>query len=153
VVLEAAVGVAARAGQGFVAFPRGLNTAEQMAERADVPAATLFRLLDDEDQRATVITRFLGRAEFAAAQEGAVIVAGRTRPDTVTALFSWALRRPQRGRGDRPGFGGAAAAGGRRLRASAVFRHRERRGRWGPTRPPKADLPEKQAENDIGSHP
>jgi polysaccharide deacetylase 2 family uncharacterized protein YibQ len=38
-----------------------------------------------------VITRFLGRAEFAAAQEGAVIVAGRTRPDTVTALFSWAL--------------------------------------------------------------
>jgi polysaccharide deacetylase 2 family uncharacterized protein YibQ len=32
-----------------------------------------------------------GRAEFAAAQEGAVIVAGRTRPDTVTALFSWAL--------------------------------------------------------------
>jgi hypothetical protein len=78
-------------GQGFVAFPRGLNTAEQMAERADVPATTLFRLLDDEDQRATVITRFLGRAEFAAAQEGAVIVAGRTRPDTVTALFSWAL--------------------------------------------------------------
>jgi polysaccharide deacetylase 2 family uncharacterized protein YibQ len=62
-----------------------------MAERADVPATTLFRLLDDEDQRATVITRFLGRAEFAAAQEGAVIVAGRTRPDTVTALFSWAL--------------------------------------------------------------
>jgi polysaccharide deacetylase 2 family uncharacterized protein YibQ len=61
-----------------------------MAERAEVPAATLFRLLDDEDQRATVITRFLGRAEFAAAQEGAVIVAGRTRPDTVTALFSWA---------------------------------------------------------------
>jgi polysaccharide deacetylase 2 family uncharacterized protein YibQ len=91
VVLEAAVGVAARTGQGFVAFPRGLNTAEQMAERADVPATTLFRLLDDEDQRATVITRFLGRAEFAAAQEGAVIVAGRTRPDTVTALFSWAL--------------------------------------------------------------
>jgi polysaccharide deacetylase 2 family uncharacterized protein YibQ len=90
-VLEATVGVAARAGQGFVAFPRGLNTAEQMAERAEVPAATLFRLLDDEDQRATVITRYLGRAEFAAAQEGAVVVAGRTRPDTVTALFSWAL--------------------------------------------------------------
>jgi polysaccharide deacetylase 2 family uncharacterized protein YibQ len=90
-VLEAAVGAAAGEGQGFVAFPRGLNTAEQTAERAGVPAATLFRLLDDEDQRATVITRFLGRAEFAAQQEGAVIVAGRTRPDTVTALFSWAL--------------------------------------------------------------
>jgi polysaccharide deacetylase 2 family uncharacterized protein YibQ len=91
VVLEAVVGTAAGEGQGLIAFPRGLNTAEQMAERAGVPAATLFRLLDDEDQRATVITRFLGRAEFAAVQEGAVIVAGRTRPDTVTALFSWAL--------------------------------------------------------------
>lgn len=90
-VLEAVVGIAAGEGQGLVAFPRGLNTAEQMAARADVPAATLFRLLDDEDQRATVITRYLSRAEFAAAQEGAVIVAGRTRPATVTALFSWAL--------------------------------------------------------------
>ncbi|MFW5641319.1 MAG: divergent polysaccharide deacetylase family protein, partial [Roseicyclus sp.] len=90
-VLEAAVGIAAGEGQGLVAFPRGLNVAEHMAARADVPAATLFRLLDDEGQRATVIARFLSRAEFAAAQEGAVIVAGRTRPATVTALFSWAL--------------------------------------------------------------
>ncbi|MGP1358801.1 divergent polysaccharide deacetylase family protein, partial [Roseicyclus sp.] len=90
-VLEAAVGAVAREGQGLVAFPRGMNTAEQMAARVDVPAATVFRLLDDEDQRATLITRFLARAEFAAVQEGAVIVAGRTRPDTVTALYSWAL--------------------------------------------------------------
>jgi polysaccharide deacetylase 2 family uncharacterized protein YibQ len=90
-VLEAAVGAVAREGQGLVAFPRGMNTAEQMAARVDVPAATIFRLLDDEDQRATLITRFLARAEFAAVQEGAVIVAGRTRPDTVTALYSWAL--------------------------------------------------------------
>jgi hypothetical protein len=36
-VLEAAVGAAAGEGQGFVAFPRGLNTAEQMAERAPFP--------------------------------------------------------------------------------------------------------------------
>ncbi|MCU4653527.1 divergent polysaccharide deacetylase family protein [Roseibacterium sp. SDUM158016] len=90
-VLEAAVGAISELGQGLVAFPRGLNTAEQMAARADVPAVTVFRLLDDEGQRATLITRFLGRAEFAAVQEGGVIVAGRTRPDTVTALFSWAL--------------------------------------------------------------
>jgi polysaccharide deacetylase 2 family uncharacterized protein YibQ len=90
-VLEAVVGVASGEGQGLVAFPRGLNTAEQMAARAEVPAATLFRLLDDADQRATVIARFLSRAEFAAAQEGAAIVAGRTRPETVTALASWAL--------------------------------------------------------------
>jgi hypothetical protein len=90
-VLEATVGAVAGEGQGLLAFPRGMNTAEQMAARADVPAATLFRLLDDADQSAPVITRYLGRAEFAAVQEGAAVVAGRTRPDTVTALYSWAL--------------------------------------------------------------
>ncbi|MDG4647559.1 divergent polysaccharide deacetylase family protein [Roseibacterium sp. SDUM158017] len=90
-VLEATVGAAAGEGQGLLAFPRGLNTAEQMAARQDVPAATVFRLLDDAEQSAPVITRYLGRAEFAAVQEGVAVVAGRTRPDTVTALYSWAL--------------------------------------------------------------
>ena len=90
-VLDATVGLLADSGHGLLAFPRGLNAAEETARRADVPAATIFRLLDDEDQRAPVITRFLGRAAFAAVQEGAVVVVGRTRPDTVTALFSWAL--------------------------------------------------------------
>ncbi|OAN71639.1 hypothetical protein A8B78_19915 [Jannaschia sp. EhC01] len=90
-VLDALVAALGESGHGLVAFPRGLNAAEQSASRAGVPAATVFRFLDDEDQRATVITRFLSRAAFAAAQEGNVIVVGRTRPDTVTALFSWAL--------------------------------------------------------------
>ncbi|GAB5446488.1 divergent polysaccharide deacetylase family protein [Gymnodinialimonas sp.] len=90
-VLDAMVSALSESGHGLVAFPRGLNAAEQSASRAGVPGATVFRFLDDEDQRATVITRFLSRAAFAAAQEGSVIVVGRTRPDTVTALFSWAL--------------------------------------------------------------
>lgn len=90
-VLDAVVGVLAETGHGLVAFPRGLNAAEQSANRAGVAGATVFRMLDGDDQRATVITRFLGRAAFTATQEGAVIVVGRTRPDTVTALFSWAL--------------------------------------------------------------
>jgi polysaccharide deacetylase 2 family uncharacterized protein YibQ len=90
-VLDATVGALAGSGHGLLAFPQGLNAAEQSARRAEVPAATIFRLLDDEDQRATVIARFLGRAGFAAGQDGAVVVVGRTRPDTVTALFSWAL--------------------------------------------------------------
>jgi hypothetical protein len=90
-VLDATVAALADSGHGLLAFPQGLNAAEQSARRAEVPAATIFRLLDDEDQRATVITRFLGRAGFAAGQDGAVVVVGRTRPDTVTALFSWAL--------------------------------------------------------------
>lgn len=90
-ILDAMVAALSDTGHGLLAFPRGLNAAEQSASRAGVPGATLFRLLDDEGQRATVITRFLARAAFTASQEGTVIVAGHTRPDTVTALFSWAL--------------------------------------------------------------
>ncbi|NKX45807.1 divergent polysaccharide deacetylase family protein [Roseicyclus persicicus] len=90
-VLDATVAALAETGHGLLAFPRGLNPGEETARRNGLPAATVFRLLDDEDQSAPVITRFLGRAAFAAGQEGAAVVVGRTRPDTVTALFSWAL--------------------------------------------------------------
>ncbi len=90
-ILDATVAALAETGHGLLAFPQGLNAAEQSASRSGVPGATLFRLLDDQDQRATMITRFLARAEFTATQEGTVIVAGHTRPDTITAVFSWAL--------------------------------------------------------------
>jgi polysaccharide deacetylase 2 family uncharacterized protein YibQ len=90
-VLDATVSALAETGHGLIAYPRGLNAAEETARRTGLPAATVFRLLDDADQSAPVITRFLGRAAFAAGQEGAAVVVGRTRPDTVTALFSWAL--------------------------------------------------------------
>lgn len=91
VVLEGVVGMLAETGHGLVAYPRGLNVAEQTASRIDVPAATLFRQIDEDRERATVITRYLDRAAFAAGQEGQVIVVGHTYSDTVTALFSWAL--------------------------------------------------------------
>lgn len=90
-VLEATIAVLVDSGHGLVAFPRNLNAAASTARRDGVPAATAFRLLDDEDQRAPVITRYLDRAAFAAGQERAVIVVGRSRPDTITAVFSWAL--------------------------------------------------------------
>lgn len=90
-VLEATVAALADSGHGLIAYARGLNAAETSARRAGVAAATAFRLLDDEDQRAPVITRYLDRAGFAAGQQGGVVVVGRIRPDTITALFSWAL--------------------------------------------------------------
>jgi len=74
-----------------VTFPRGLPVAEQSAARQGVPAATLFREIDSDRERATVITRYLDRAAFAAGQQGSVIVVGHTYADTVTALFSWVL--------------------------------------------------------------
>ncbi len=90
-VLDAVVDDLSSSGHGLVAYPRGLNMAEQTATRAGVPVGTLFREIDGERERATVITRYLDRAAFAAAQEGSVIVVGHTYSDTVTALFSWAL--------------------------------------------------------------
>ena len=90
-VLDAVVAAIGESGHGLVAFPQGLNAAEASATREEVPAATLFRELDDERERATVISRFLDRAAFAAAQEGSVIVLGHTYSETVTALYSWAL--------------------------------------------------------------
>jgi polysaccharide deacetylase 2 family uncharacterized protein YibQ len=90
-ILDTVLAALSETGHGMLAFPRGLNAAEESARRLGLPAATAFRLLDDADQTAPVITRYLGRAAFAAQQEGQVVVVGRTRPDTVTALFSWAL--------------------------------------------------------------
>ncbi len=90
-VLDATVAALAETGHGLVAFPRGLNAAEQSAARAGVPGATVFRMLDASGETAPGITRSLTRAAFAAAQEGGVVVVGHTRPATVTALSSWAL--------------------------------------------------------------
>jgi polysaccharide deacetylase 2 family uncharacterized protein YibQ len=71
-VLEAVSGRGRARGPGLHRLPAGPEHRRANGRAREVPAATLFRLLDDEDQRATVITRYLGRAEFAAAQEGAV---------------------------------------------------------------------------------
>lgn len=90
-VLETVVAFISDTGHGLVAYPRGLNVAQQTATRSRVPADTLFREIDSERERATVITRYLDRAAFSAGQEGHVIVLGHTYSDTVTALFSWAL--------------------------------------------------------------
>ncbi|GIT92150.1 hypothetical protein JANAI62_26080 [Jannaschia pagri] len=81
----------AEAGLGLVTYGGGLNAGVATARRGGVPAQSIYRVLDDDNQRATVITRLLDRATFAAAQDGSAIVIGRTAPDTVTALFSWAL--------------------------------------------------------------
>lgn len=85
-------------GHGAVFFPEGLNTAEQRLTRAGVPALTAFRDFDANDQSATVIRRFLDQAAFKAAQEDAgVIMVGRLRPDTISALVLWGLQdRAQR---------------------------------------------------------
>lgn len=80
-------------GHGLVLFPKGLNTAQKLLAREGVPAAAVFRDFDAKGQNATVIRRFLDQAAFKAGQEDAgVVMVGRLRPDTVSALLLWGLQ-------------------------------------------------------------
>ncbi|MDV4145641.1 divergent polysaccharide deacetylase family protein [Shimia sp. FJ5] len=79
-------------GHGLVMFPNGLNTAQKLASREGVPAATVFRDFDGKGQNATVIRRFLDQAAFKADQEGGVIMVGRVREETLSALLVWGIQ-------------------------------------------------------------
>jgi polysaccharide deacetylase 2 family uncharacterized protein YibQ len=79
-------------GHGFVTQSKGLNTVAKLAEREGVPTATVFRDFDSADQTPTVIRRFLDQAAFRAGQEGGVIMLGRLRSDTISALLLWGLQ-------------------------------------------------------------
>jgi hypothetical protein len=87
---SALIAALAARGYGLVARGGGLNALDQTARRAGLPAAAIFRALDTEDEAAPVIRRYLDRAAFTAQQDGAVIVVGRLRPETVAAVQDWA---------------------------------------------------------------
>lgn len=78
-------------GRGLITFNRGLNAADQVARREDVPSATIFRQLDAEGEDLPLIRRYLDRAAFKAAQEGRVVVLGDTKPETIAALMEWTV--------------------------------------------------------------
>lgn len=90
-VLAQVISEVSLTGHGLVAFPRGLNTALQVAERSDVPAALVFRDIDGEGQDIKAIKRFLDQAAFRARQEDSVILFARNTPETIVALAEWAL--------------------------------------------------------------
>ncbi|MEM6372806.1 MAG: divergent polysaccharide deacetylase family protein [Pseudomonadota bacterium] len=79
-------------GHGLVLHSKGLNTAHKLAVRDGVPAGLIFRDFDSADQTPSVIRRFLDQAAFRAGQEGGVIMVGRLRPDTISALLLWGLQ-------------------------------------------------------------
>lgn len=85
------VPVIAGQGRGLLSWDRGLNAADQVARREGAHAATIFRRIDGKDEDAARIRQYLDRAAFKAAQEGRVVVAGETRPQTVQALLEWAV--------------------------------------------------------------
>ena len=84
--------IAKGTGRGLVLQSNGLNTAQKLAARDGVPSAVVFRDFDGAGQTPVVIRRFLDQAAFRAGQEGAVIMLGRIRPDTISALLLWGLQ-------------------------------------------------------------
>ncbi|MDG1127454.1 MAG: divergent polysaccharide deacetylase family protein [Paracoccaceae bacterium] len=94
-------------GYGLVMLPNGLNTAQKMAAKSGVPSATVFRDFDGAGQDAAAIRRFLDQGAFKAGQQAeglpaagdgaGVIMIGRLRPETISALLLWGLQdRAQR---------------------------------------------------------
>ena len=80
-------------GHGLVLFSKGLDTTGKLISREGVPTAMVFRDFDGNDQNATVIRRFLDQAAFKAGRdEGGVIMLGRLRAETVSALLIWGLQ-------------------------------------------------------------
>lgn len=92
-VAEQIAAILAESGHGLILFPKGLDTARKLAGKAGVPAATVFRDFDAEGEGAATIRRFLDRAAFRARQqEEGVVMVGRLRPDTISALLLWGLQ-------------------------------------------------------------
>jgi len=90
-VADQVTGILKASGHGLVTQNRGLNSMPNLAVKEGVAAAPVFRDFDSEDQTARVIRRFLDQAAFRAGQEGAVIMLGRLRPETIEALLVWGL--------------------------------------------------------------
>ena len=83
--------ILASTGHGLLLYSKGLNTAQKLAAKNGVPSAVIFRDMDDKDQKPSAIRRFLNYGALNAGSEGGVVLVGRLRPDTVTALLLWGL--------------------------------------------------------------
>ena len=88
-VTAQAMEILASQGRGFITVSQGLNMAGRAAEQAGVPAVVVSRDLDGDDQDARVVRRFVDQAAFRARQESGVVLVGRVRPDTISALILW----------------------------------------------------------------
>lgn len=80
-----------KTGHGLLTYDLGLNTTDQLARREGVVSGKVYRVLDQDRESGVVIKRYLDRAVLEAGKDGHVIVVGRSYPETITALFSWAV--------------------------------------------------------------
>lgn len=80
-------------GHGLVMHPNGLNTPQRLIARDGVPSASLFRDIDAQGQNAAAVRRFLDQAAMKASQQAeGVILLGRLREETISALLVWGLQ-------------------------------------------------------------
>lgn len=84
--------ILAATGHGVVFQNNGLNTAQKLALKEGVAAGRVFRDFDSDGQSGVVMRRFLDQAAFRAGQEPGVIMLGRMRPDTISAVLLWGLQ-------------------------------------------------------------
>ncbi|WP_238366631.1 divergent polysaccharide deacetylase family protein [Mesobacterium pallidum] len=91
-VSDQVAAILAASGHGLVLFPKGLNTAEAIAEKAGVPAHIVYRDLDARGEDALAIRRQLDQAAMKAGADTGVIATGRLRADTISALLLWGLQ-------------------------------------------------------------
>ena len=91
-VADQVTAILAQSGHGLLTQDNGLNTMPKLALKEGVPADPIFRDFDSKGQTSRVIRRFLDQAAFRAGQEGAVVMLGRLRPETVSALSLWGLQ-------------------------------------------------------------
>jgi polysaccharide deacetylase 2 family uncharacterized protein YibQ len=77
-------------GHGLVLLSNGQNIA-RLAVNEGVPSATVFRDLDGQGQDAAQIRGFLEQALAEAGPDVSMILVGRLRADTISALLLWGL--------------------------------------------------------------
>jgi hypothetical protein len=88
---EQVAGILAESGRGLVLHAQGLNTGLALAERAEVPAATLFRSLGGAGEDAGAMQRALEQASLRARSEGAALVTAPLRAEVLPVLVSWGV--------------------------------------------------------------
>ncbi len=80
-----------RSGHGLITYDRGFNSGVQIAEGDGVPAKLVFRVFDNGTQNLEAMRQVLDNSVLGAGQQGAAILVGRAREESLQALAEWVL--------------------------------------------------------------
>jgi polysaccharide deacetylase 2 family uncharacterized protein YibQ len=87
---ESVIATLAESGHGLLTWPKGFNTAQQMADKEGIPSALVFRQLVSDSPGAVV--RALDQVAFRARQEGGIVMVTTADPVVVEGLVTWAAK-------------------------------------------------------------